>query len=146
MTYLLDVNVLIALAWPTHVHHGAAQTWFRRTGQRAWATCPLTQTAFVRISSNPKFIDGAVAPNQAVALLAEVTNRTRHEFWPDDLSLVETDTIAWPYVVGHRQVTDVYLLALAKTHGGKLATLDGGVAALLPDANEQQTLLEHISA
>ena len=146
MTYLLDVNVLIALAGPTHVHHGAAQTWFRRTGQRAWATCPLTQTAFVRISSNPKFIDGAVAPNQAVALLAQVTNATQHEFWPDDLSLVETDTIGWPYVVGHRQVTDAYLRALAQAHGGKLATLDGGVAALLPDANEQQTLLELIPA
>ena len=146
MTYLLDVNVLIALAWPTHVHHGAAQTWFRTTGQRAWATCPLTQTAFVRISSNPKFIDGAVTPNQAVELLAEVTQAPQHEFWPDILSLGETDAIAWAHVVGHRQVTDAYLLALAKTHGGKLATLDGGVAALLPTAKEQQTLLEFISA
>ena len=146
MSYLLDVNVLIALAWPTHVHHVAAQTWFLTTGRRAWATCPLTQTAFVRISSNPKFIDGAVTPNQAIELLAEVTKASQHEFWPDDLSLGETDTLVWPYVVGHRQVTDAYLLALAKAHAGKLATLDGGVAALLPAAKEQQTWLEFIPA
>lgn len=146
MIYLLDVNVLIALAWPSHVHHGAAQTWFRATGQRGWATCPITQTAFVRISSNPKFIDGAVTPSQAVELLAEVTKRTRHEFWADDLSIAETAVIPWPHVVGHRQVTDAYLLGLAQSHGGKLATLDGGVSALLPDAKEQRALLEFVAS
>lgn len=146
MAYLLDVNVLIALAWPTHVHHVAAQTWFGTFGQRAWATCPLTQAAFVRISSNPKFIDGAVTPSQAAELLSEVTNKEQHEFWPDDVSLANTKTIAWPYVVGHRQVTDAYLLALAKARGGKLATLDGGVASLLPDVGERHALLELIVA
>jgi len=145
MIYLLDVNVLIALAWPTHVHHGAAQAWFRATGQRGSATCPLTQTGFVRISSNPKFIDGAVTPNQAVELLGEVTRRTRHEFWADELSLAETKLIDWPHVVGHRQITDAYLLGLAKSHGGRLATLDGGVSALLPDVEEQRAWLEFVA-
>jgi predicted nucleic acid-binding protein len=67
---LLDLNVLIALAWPSHVHHAVAQTWFGRNRRQGWATYPMTQTGFLRISSNPKFIDGAVTPGEARSFCA----------------------------------------------------------------------------
>jgi uncharacterized protein len=127
--YLLDVNVLIALAWPNHVHHGEAQAWFE---QKCWAgfrTCPLTQTGFVRISSNPAFTPQAVTPGEALALLERVARLPGHDFWPDDLPL--RDAVAGkPGLTGHRQIVDAYLLALASAHGGVLATLDRAVATL----------------
>jgi len=48
-TYLLDVNVLIALIDPAHVQHDAAHAWFASTGQHSWATCPLTENGVLRI-------------------------------------------------------------------------------------------------
>ncbi len=150
MIYLLDVNVLVALAWPSHTHHRIAQAWFRRHGRLGWASCPITQTGFVRISSNPKFIDGVVSPSGAIVLLDEVMQTTRHTFWPDDLSLVsnlsqeDEPSCFWPHVAGHRQVTDAYLLALAQKHQGKLATLDKGIRTLIQDATQRDNLLEHL--
>ena len=127
--YLLDVNVLIALAWPNHVHHGEAQAWFAVRGSPAFRTCPLTQIGFVRISSNPAFTPQAASPGEAVALLERICRLPGHDFWPDDLHLRES----FPpgvLLAGHRQIADWYLLALADAHGGVLATLDRGVAAL----------------
>ena len=150
MTYLLDVNLLIAMAWPSHTHHRIAQAWFRRCGRAGWATCPITQTGFVRISSNAKFIDGAVSPHGALRLLESVMQSTRHTFWPDDLSLadatiqVDSPGSVWTQVIGHRQVTDAYLLSLARKHQGKLATLDQAVPSLVPDAGQQDDCLELI--
>jgi uncharacterized protein len=127
--YLLDVNVLLALAWPNHVHHREAQTWFASKRAGGFRTCPITQTGFVRISSNPAFTAEAVTPVEALALLDTMAQLPGHEFWPDDLAL--RDAVAGlPTVTGHRQVTDAYLVALAVAHGGVLATLDRAVLAL----------------
>jgi len=131
MVSLLDVNMLIALAWPSHIHHRVAQTWFSHNASAGWATCPLTQCAFVRISSNPKIIPEAVTPNEAIALLREVVRLKSHIFWPDDMSILD-DAVPASLLIGHRQITDAYLLGLAIHHGGRLVTLDGGLATLLP--------------
>ena len=127
--YLLDVNVLIALAWPNHMHHGDAVGWFAAKARGAFRTCPMTQTAFVRISSNPAFTPDAVTPAGALELLGRVMALPGHAFWPDDLVLAEA-VRPGAYLAGHRQVTDVYLLALAARHGGVLATLDRGAAGV----------------
>jgi uncharacterized protein len=127
--YLLDINVLLALAWPNHVHHRQAQAWFAEKGHAAFRTCPLTQIGFVRISSNPAFSPVAVSPAQASALLDRVSVLPGHEFWPDDISWRDASAICQP-LGGHRQVTDAYLLALATQRGGILATLDRATAAL----------------
>ncbi|MBZ5576590.1 MAG: PIN domain-containing protein [Acidobacteriia bacterium] len=127
--YLLDVNLLVALAWPSHVHHREAQQWFARKGKSGFRTCPLTQAGFVRISSNPKFSPEAVSPADAAQLLAEITGLPEHGFWPDDLTF-EQAMGRIPHLAGHRQVTDAYLAALATAHGGILATLDRGAATL----------------
>lgn len=127
--YLLDVNVLIALAWPNHVHHSEARTWFNQKGAGRFRTCPLTQTGFVRISSNPAFTSEAVTPADALHLLRRVCALPGHEFWPDDISLPEAQSTITG-LFGHRQVTDAYLVALAASHEGILATLDRGVGAV----------------
>ena len=144
MTHLLDVNLLIALAWPSHVHHRKAQQWFQQTGQKGWASCPITQTAFVRISSNPKFIDGAVSPQEAISLLTKATASKHHEFWVDDIEVGEGNALPLTHLIGHRQVTDLYLIGLAMEHKAKLATLDSGVRALLPKAADQKKFLEFL--
>lgn len=130
--HLLDTNVLIALAWPQHVHHAQAHAWFDSVGHKAWASCPLTQVAFVRISSNPKIIPDAVSPHDALAALVKITALAGHHFWPDVIAPAHEGTFASLALVGHRQVTDAYLLALAQHNEGKLATFDKGVSDLLP--------------
>ena len=98
-------------------------------GRLRFRTCPLTQSGFVRISSNPAFTANAATPLEALALLRRITELPGHGFWPDDLPLDE----AFPPAVwlgSHRQITDGYLLALAAAHDGVLATLDRGIASL----------------
>ena len=127
--YLLNINVLIALAWPNHVHHDEAQAWFANKGALGFRTCPITQIGFVRISSNPAFTPQAVSPGEAMGLLERVCRLPGHDFWPDDFPLRETVASGTP-LAGHNQITDSYLLALASAHGGVLASLDRGAAAL----------------
>jgi toxin-antitoxin system PIN domain toxin len=136
----LDTNVLLALAWPNHVHHEHAREWFRRKAAASFRTCPITQTGFVRISSNPSFTPHAVTPGEAVLLLSQIIRLPGHDFWPDDLS-IEAALHPPPEIVGHRQVTDAYLLALAAKNRGVLATLDRAAAALAVGHREWLELL-----
>lgn len=142
---LLDVNVLVALTWPTHVHHGEARYWFDQYSAAGWATCPITQLGFVRLSSNTKIIRDAVSPRDAVAMLERLTALPGHEFWSDQLPLSATGPFASLAFVGHRQVTDAYLLALAQRKDEKLATLDRGVAELIADHGQREQWIETIN-
>jgi hypothetical protein len=128
--YLLDVNVLVALAWPSHVHHAAARAWFSAKARAGWATCPLTQLAFVRISSNPAIIRDAVRPGQSHGVLKEMTAHPGHRFWSDDINVAGADFVFSTSLAGHRQVTDAYLLALARHNKGRLATFDRGLPVI----------------
>jgi toxin-antitoxin system PIN domain toxin len=143
--HLLDANVMIALSWPHHVHHAKAHEWFQVTGRKGWATCPLIQCAFIRISSNPKIIADAVTPREALEVLKKIVSVPGHHFWPDTLEPTNAEAFASAAFVGHRQVTDAYLLSLARFHKGKLATFDNGIAELI-QANKERvrhiTLLE----
>jgi hypothetical protein len=126
--YLLDVNVLIALAWSNHVHHAVATRWFAAKCTSGWATCPITQAGFVRVSSNPTILNPALTPAQAIDALRQLTAHPAHQFWADELPV--SDALAGLNVIGYRQVTDAYLIGLARNHNGKLATLDRAVTAL----------------
>lgn len=131
--YLLDVNVLVALAWPNHVHHAIALDWFHgRRGEEGWATCPITQNGFVRVSSNHRALPEARTPREALQLLGRITALPGHVFWVDDIGLDDSPFLDPARLVGYRQVTDAHLLAIALRHGGRLATLDRAVSALLP--------------
>ena len=125
------MNVLAALAWPNHVHHGLAHRWFRTHRRDGWATCPLTESGFVRVSSNRRAIPGAVTPADAIALLRRMRRVAGHVFWADDVSPAESDVTPFERVAGYRQVTDAHLLALALRRGGALVTLDQGLAELV---------------
>jgi len=139
--YLLDTNVLVALWWPSHTQHDAALRWFTRHRARTWATCPLTESAFVRIVSNPAFSRDAVTPREAVGLLSANTRAADHVFWPADLAIGDAAGAAGARLVGHQQVTDTYLLALAMKRGGLVATLDQGLPALtLPRSAERRAI------
>ena len=124
---LLDVNALIALAWDSHVHHARMRAWFAQNSSRGWATCPLTESGFVRVSSNPKVLPVAVGIDAARAVLSALRALDAHRFLTDDVSLGDSDV---PKITGHRQVTDAHLLTLARRRGVPLVTFDAGVLEL----------------
>lgn len=141
--YLLDVNVLVALIWSAHESHSRVQAWFRTNQKAGWATCPFTQTAFVRIVSNPAFSRDAVTPQEAEELLSANLGHSTHRFWPADLEYGSAISSFAHGIVGHRQVSDGYLLGLAIHHRGKLATLDQGIRAILPSGSKShETIIE----
>ena len=139
MAFLLDVNVLIALIDPVHVHHDLAHEWFARIGAASWATCPVTENGVLRIVGQPRYSNSPGGPPIVAKALASLGNLPGHEFWPDDISLLDATKVDIERLLTSAQVTDCYLLALARAHGGQLATLDrrlavdavyGGAAAL----------------
>lgn len=144
--YLLDTNLLVALLWPSHAHHGLALKWFARHRGKGWATCPITQAGFVRIVSNPAFSRDAVTPRDAVVVLAANTAASDHTFWPDGLPMAEAVDFAGMKLIGHQQVTDAYLLGLALRRGGCLATLDHSIAALIDPKSPPRAALEIIAS
>jgi toxin-antitoxin system PIN domain toxin len=142
--YLLDVNAIISLLWPSHVHHADTHRWFAKKARNGWATCSFTQAGFVRIVSNPSFSKDAATPVEALRLLAANIQHPQHRFLADDIGFVALVGPLAPKLVGHRQVSDAYLLGLALRHEAKLATLDTGIATLLPDEKGFQGVLERI--
>lgn len=102
---LLDVNVLVALAWPNHVHHSAAHAWFDQVGRAGFATCSVTQSGFVRVSSNRRAIPDARSPREAREILRRITDLPGHAFWTDDTEIASSEHIAWERLGSHAQVT-----------------------------------------
>ena len=121
-TWLLDVNVLLALLDPIHPQHAAAHAWFA-TARESWASCNLTQNGALRIMSHPRYANAVASTAQAAELLLELCSQPGHLFWPADLSLLDSPLIARDRLLQSGQVTDSYLLALAVKHGARLATL-----------------------
>jgi toxin-antitoxin system PIN domain toxin len=118
---LLDVNVLLALAWPNHQHHGIAQRWFRDNAEKGWATCGLTQLAFVRLSSNPAFTADAALPREAAGLLQTLIQHSGHRFLN---SPGAADPAIFANAIGHQEVNDAWLVEVARQNACSLVTLD----------------------
>ena len=123
---LLDINVLLALAWPNHQHHSHAQAWFGANASEGWATCALTQLGFIRLSSNPAFSSNAVSPRNAASLLSAWTRHEAHLFLQ---SPPADDSSIYGSVLGHKQVNDAWLVEVARQNNGCLVTLDRRAAA-----------------
>ncbi len=123
MRALLDVNVLIALLDAAHVHHAVATGWLGQQLHHGWASCPITQGGCIRIMSQPAY-PGALRAADVAARLAEAADGPAHAFWPADVNLLQAGSVQWSRVLGQRQVTDAYLLALAVRHGGRMVTFD----------------------
>lgn len=126
MRALLDVNVLIALLDSDHTLHGTAMSWFAKHAREGWASCPITQNGCVRIMSNPSYPNAL--PVQAVMQrLTEACGEDVHEFWSDEVSLLDPDVVDSTRIHGPRQLTDIYLLAMAVEHDGRFVTFDAGI-------------------
>lgn len=124
MTFLLDVNVLIALVDPQHVAHETAHAWFGAEGRDDWATCPLTENGLVRIITQRRYTNFLGAAAEALEVLGAICRLGNHIFWSDSISLLDGRLVESSRLTASRQVTDTYLLALAVAHGGRLATFD----------------------
>ena len=124
MTWLLDVNVLISLIDPTHVLHDAAHQWFSTIAGTSWATCPMTENAVMRIVGHPKYPNSAGSPATVAPIVIGLRGLAGHVFWADDLSLAASEHVDPSAIETPGQVTDTYLLALAVSKAGRLATFD----------------------
>ena len=133
--FLLDVNVLIAASWPTHQAHEKVQHWLARHAQEGWATCPLTESAFVRIISNPGFSPNSLTVADALDLLRANLAHPSHRFWEVDIPFLRSVELFEERLLGHQQISDAYLLGLVIQKKGKLATLDRAILSLLPEKN-----------
>jgi toxin-antitoxin system PIN domain toxin len=129
--YLLDVNLLIALLDPSHIHHERAHAWFEAHGSASWATCPITENGVLRILGHARYPTTPGNPAAAAAFVRALRALPGHAFWPDDISLLDPQYMDTSRLLDSSQVTDSYLLALAVGRGGKLATMD---RRLIPDA------------
>lgn len=126
---LLDANVLIALFDADHVHHRNVRDWFVEL-KGPFASCPIVEGALTRWIVR---IEGRNGTASAKRELRKLAADARYRFWPDDLGYADVN---WDGVLGHGQVTDAYLAALARKRGGQIATLDRGLAALHADVAE----------
>ncbi len=138
MRALLDVNVLIALLDAGHIHHHLASTWLEREIHQGWASCPITQNGCIRIMSQPAY-PGAHRATEVATRLSEAA-ASHHVFWPADISLLDSQWFDWPSILGHRQITDVYLLALAVKHNGRFVTFDQRITLQAVSGATEQNL------
>ena len=127
MPSLLDVNVLVAMLDSEHSSHAAAWKWFEEGARAGWASCPITQNGCIRVMSQSTYV--SPVPVDAIARrVREATSDARHRFWPDDMSLLDEKAIDTRRIHGPKQLTDVYLLALAVAKGGRLVTFDRSIS------------------
>ena len=131
MVALLDVNVLIALVDPRHVHHESAHRWFADHQQLGWATCPITQNGVLRVLGHARYPNGPGSPAAVLPLLEALIAHPQHVFWSDAISLVGPGLLNHQALLDSGQITDLYLLAMAVHHQGRLVTFDRRVR---PDA------------
>lgn len=143
MIYLLDVNLLIALLDSNHVHNSFAHRWIGKLKPRLqWATCPLTENAFIRITGKATYPNWLGSAATARNLLKQNCAQPGHHFWADTLSLCDDALWNRPDLLSSTHLTDCYLLALAVANGGKLASLDRSIPAhLVRGGPEALTLL-----
>ncbi|MFZ4765580.1 MAG: TA system VapC family ribonuclease toxin [Roseimicrobium sp.] len=127
MRALLDVNILVALLDAQHVHHRTAQSWLAANMADGWATSPLTENGCLRVLTNSRYA-APLPADDVIARLNKAKSLGHHEFWADDVATTDTTVFVWSRLRSHQQVTDVYLLALAVAHAGRLATFDQGLA------------------
>lgn len=133
---LLDVNVLIALLDEAHVHHASARAWLSANISSGWASCPITQLGCIRIMAHPAYPNPRPV-SQVAKRLSSATQTSHHEYWSAHVSPLADSAIEWPALLATRHATDVYLLALAVAHGGRLVTFDRHIPrAVVPNAQE----------
>ena len=141
MIHLLDANVLIALMVEDHPHHAVVVQFFPKAQFEGWATCPITENALLRIVGAPAFPGGPGNPQALRAQFLKYRASPGHQFWPDDLSLADRRTFA--VLPSAKNLTDIYLLALAVKKQGRLVTFDQGIdPSLVPGGTDALLVLK----
>jgi len=129
MRSLLDVNVILALIDYDHAFHFRSHEWWENAKGNGWASCPLTENGVVRIMSHPRYADPEeYKPREIISWLTQFSRNSDHEFWPDDLSLTDTEQFNHDHILGPRQITDHYLLALAVSRNAAFVTFDRSIS------------------
>ena len=129
MKALLDVNVLVALAWEKHLFHSAANRWMEKYERMGWATCAITQIGFIRLSSQTSiFGDQAKTPEEARLLLAQYISRENHVYFSELPSATDSQELS--KIMGPNKVTDAYLVSVARFHHSRFVTFDQRLASL----------------
>jgi len=141
MRALLDINVLIALIDASHVHHRIARDWLEANIDRGWASCPLTQNGFVRIISQEAY-PNRIPLSEAARRLLTACQTPHHQFWPDQISILDPAKIVLANIHGPRQITDAYLMALAIENEGRFVTFDGRIPASLSPRARPENLVQ----
>lgn len=141
MRALLDINILLALLDRAHIHHHRAREWFKIQVHDGWASCPFTQNGFVRIISQTKY-PKPIGTSEAINLLSTATSTVHHEFWSASISILDEQSINRNRVHGPKQLTDLYLLSLAISNGGRLATFDQKIPlSAVPGASKHDLVI-----
>lgn len=142
MFYLLDVNVLIAAVDQAHEFHESFHAWYSTSRFPKIATCPITENGFLRIYGHPSYPSGPGSPVAVLPLLQALKARPGCQFLPDDVSLAAAGMAGVLQGMAPKHLTDIYLLALAMKHHGRLATFDRRLAAeKLPGGAAAVTLI-----
>ena len=144
--FLLDVNTLVALCWSSHAHHAAALNWFKEHAKQGWATCAFTQAAFVRVILQPAFSGEPLQANQVIELLARTTAHAQHRYFEIDFDMRRVQQACTGGLLGHRQITDAWLLATVIRHEATLVTFDRSIASLLATQAERTARLMILKA
>jgi toxin-antitoxin system PIN domain toxin len=124
---LLDVNVLVALFDPVHLHHESAHRWLSQNRKHGWATCPMTLNGCIRILSSPAYPAVKMTSAGVAGDLRDFCSVTDHHFWEDSVSLLDESLFRLSMIGGHQKITDAYLLGLAVRNHGRLATFDRSI-------------------
>jgi hypothetical protein len=129
---LLDLNVLIALTEPEHVHRLRAERWFLSTGKNGFGVCPVTEVGFIRITTNPAMQAGRITLERAIATLQALRAHPGYHYWPitEAESWVAVTACFAARISGYQQITDAYLLGMAIKEDGVLVTFDRGIKYL----------------
>jgi uncharacterized protein len=138
---LLDVNILLALTMPTHVHHNAAHDWFSHAKASGYATCQLTQLGFLRLSMQPAVVKIPLLFSDAMQVLEQITSSPGHSFWQQSSALTDIQREIQTCIHGHNQLADAVLLDLAIRNKGQLATFDRRIPKLLPPGSPFQSAI-----
>jgi toxin-antitoxin system PIN domain toxin len=141
MRALLDINVLIALIDANHVHHRIAREWLEANIDSGWASCPLTQNGFVRIISQAAY-PNRIPLSEAARRLLTACKAPHHQFWPDQISILDPARFVLAHIHGPRQITDAYLLALAVENEGRFVTFDGRIPVNLCPRSRPENLVQ----
>ena len=144
--FLLDVNALVALCWSSHEHHASALGWFKEYAKQGWATCAFTQAAFVRVILQPAFSGEPLQANQVIELLARTTAHPKHRYCAIDFDIRRVREACTGGLLGHRQITDAWVLTTAIRHDARLLTVDRRIASMLATQAGRAALLMNLEA